>query len=140
MVAGLALAASGCGSITGAAGWQRVVGVIDIGGFPAPAPINLPAQIRAGVPFEATVVTWGSGSCTRPDGYERRLLADGLEITPFDRERVGPGVICTDDLRAYGRTVPIRLDTPGEATIRVVGHTNHPRTPTTYEVRVVVSP
>ncbi len=55
-------------------------------------------------------------------------------------ERVGPNVVCTADLRASPRTVPMRFDTPGEATIRVVGRTNHPRGAARYEVRVQVRP
>jgi hypothetical protein len=131
------LGAAGCGSVTGLAGWERVVGVIDIGGFPAPAPLQLPPVIRAGVAFEATVITWGSGSCTRPDGYELRVMENGWEVTPYDRERVGD-VVCTDDLRSYPRTVVLRFDESGERVIRVAGRTLHPSTPTFYETRVTV--
>lgn len=136
---GVALGTTACGSITGSLGWERVVGIIDIGSD-APLPtLELPETIRSGVPFTATVVTWGSGTCTRPAGAEVRHYEGGVEITPFDRWPVGEAV-CTDDLRPYPRSVEIRIDGAGEAVVRVVGRTLWPSEPTEHEVRVTVQP
>jgi hypothetical protein len=134
----LTISLTSCGSIMGSQWWERVVGVIDYGGFQAQPPIQLPEVIRSGEPFTATVVTWGSGTCTRADGAEVAVVEGGVEITPYDREKRGDGVICTDDLRAYPRTVTVRIETTGEAVIRVKGRTLHPSDPAVYETRVTV--
>jgi hypothetical protein len=110
--------AAGCSSILGSSGWERVPG--DIGNAIG-SPLQAPAEARQGVPFEITVTTYGSGSCTRPDGAETSVTGLLATVRPFDLERRGPNVACTADLRAYPRPVTLRFDEPGQATIRVIG-------------------
>jgi hypothetical protein len=117
--------------------WQRVVGVIEIGGD-QPPPLHLPAEVRAGVPFTAMVVTWGSGSCTRADGAEVVWSAAGAQITPYDREAVRG--VCTDDLRPYPREVTLRFEQPGETEVRVVGRPILTDEPVHFTVRITVLP
>lgn len=106
--------------------WERVVGVIEIGGE-HPPPVQLPESVEAGVPFNARVVTYGSGNCTKPNGAEVELIGSRAEIVPYDLEYRGPWkrgsyyVACTDDLAPYPREVSLQFDDPGDAEIRVLG-------------------
>lgn len=131
-LAGLALLA-GCGSVIDP-GWQREVGMTGDAG--TPPPITLPASAKRGVAFDATVTTFGSGSCTRADGAEVSVRGLVAEITPYDL--VNHGGICTADLRAFPRTVSLRFDEAGEATVRVNGRSGSQ--PVRYETRITVQP
>ena len=118
---------AGCELLTGPSGeWNRRIGVI-IPGSPEPWNYVLaaPEAVQAGVPFEVTVTTRDSRSCTRPSGAEvqYREEPDGpvAEITPYDLLREGEGVVCTADHYAFPRTVTLQFDAPGEATLRVRG-------------------
>ncbi|MDQ3555469.1 MAG: hypothetical protein M3409_01650 [Gemmatimonadota bacterium] len=133
------LVLAGCSSVLAPGGWERVVGVIDTGSAFSPAPIRLPDEVRKGVPFTATVVTYGSGSCTRADGADVKTAGLTADITPYDRERTG-NVICTGDLRPYSRTVTLRFDAAGEALIRVRGRSLRTDGPEQYETRISVQP
>lgn len=117
--------------------WRRVVGITSISPH-QPPPIRLPDTIRAGVPFTATVITWGSGSCTRPDGAEVRTSGLLVEVTPYDREATSG--VCTDDLRPYPREVSLRIDAAGEAVVRVIGRPILTTVPAVYEEQVLVHP
>lgn len=98
-----------------------------------PPPITLPATVKRGVSFDATVTTYGSSSCTRADGAEVQVRGLIAEVTPYDlTNRRG---ICTADLRAFPRTVSLRFDEAGEATVRVNG-----RSGARHEARITVQP
>jgi len=127
-----------CTSVLNPVRWERVIGITEIGGE-QPPPIQLPMVIRSGVSFPATVVTYGSGSCTRADGAEVRIIDAGLDITPYDREARG-NVNCTDDLATHTRVVTLRLDSPGEAVIRVTGRTLVSNVPSIHQITVNVVP
>jgi hypothetical protein len=87
---------TGCASLLGPAGWERVVGVIDTRSEFSPSPIQVPDVVSQGVPFTAVVVTFGSSSCTRADGGE-----DG------GRHRCGPSPLSgTHCHRWYWRFLP----------------------------------
>lgn len=130
---------TGCASLLEPHRWERVVGVIDIGGEISPSPIQVPDVVQKGVPFTATVVTYGSGTCTRGDGAEVQVTNLTAEITPYDLEARGE-VICTDDLVPYPRTVTLRFDTVGEAVVRVLGRPLNSDAPVQYETRISVQP
>ena len=118
---------AGCELLTGPSGeWNRRIGVI-IPGSPEPWNYVLaaPAAVQARVPFEVSVTTRGSRSCTRPSGadvqYREEPGGPVAEITPYDEYREGEGVVCTADLHGFARTVTLRFEAPGNATVRVRG-------------------
>lgn len=110
--------AVGCTSILGVTDWERVPG--DIGNSTG-AVLQAPTEARQGVAFQITVTTYGSGSCTRADGAETAVVGLLAVVRPFDLEKRGANVVCTMDLAPYSRSVTLRFDEAGEATIRVIG-------------------
>jgi hypothetical protein len=114
----LLLAACGGGTVF-EPGSRRVVGVIDVGGAGREA-LAAPDTVAAGAPFAVTVTTFGSSSCTRPDGAELEVRGLVAELVPYDREATGTRA-CTDDLRPFPRTVTVRFSAPGQATVRALG-------------------
>ena len=99
--------------------WNRVVGFIDNGGM-AVDPLILPDTIRAGVTFRATVSTFGSTGCIRPD--RSQVLATGLraEITPYDSAWSGSPP-CLPGWEGRSRSVDLTFATPGSALVRLHG-------------------
>ena len=133
--AAAAAALGACGGPT-AADAPRVVGVIGVDRGPPPAPA-LPDTVRAGVAFTVQVTTYGSGSCTRPDGATVQVAGLAAEVTPYDRDPVQAA--CTRDLRAYPRPAAVRFDAAGPAVVRVRGRASATSDSTlTVEARVVV--
>lgn len=111
----------GCGIVAPERGWTRVVGLIDVGGpdDPVQRSLEVPDTVQVGAPFTARVTTYGSGSCIQQDGAEVQRRNETVDVTPYDlRATIG---VCTDDLAPYPRPVELRFDTPGEATVRVLG-------------------
>jgi hypothetical protein len=84
--------------------------------------IGAPDTVRVGVPFQATVYTWGSGTvgCNAPDGTSLETVGQVVRIEVFVRVPGGESV-CTSDLRRYGQQVTATFRTPGVAIIRAVG-------------------
>ena len=137
---GVALGAAALGACGGPtdADALRVVGVISPGRG-APSAAAVPDTVRAGVPFEVRVTTYGSGSCTRPDGAAVRVAGLVAEVTPYDREPTRGA--CTDDIAAYPRPAAVRFDVPGQAVVRVIGRASRNSDSTvTAEARLVVVP
>jgi hypothetical protein len=101
------------------AAWHRAVGLIDNGGI-AFDPLIVPDTVRAGVAFTATVSTFGSTGCIRPDRSE--VQATGLEadITPYDSVWAGSPP-CLPVWEAYPRSVDLTFATPGAALVRLRG-------------------
>jgi hypothetical protein len=126
----------GCANLLPDYRWEREVGAIEIG-LAQPAPIRLPETVQRGVPFVATVATFGSGTCTRPDGAEVHVSGLIAEVTPYDLKATRGA--CTDDLVPYPREVSLRFDQAGEALVRVLGRTLRSE-PAQYEARLVVRP
>lgn len=125
--------------------WERVVGIVEIGGEQAP-PVEAPEAVAAGIPFTATVVTFGSGTCTRPDGAELEITGLEAEITPYDLEYRGPwekggyAIACTDDLAPYPREISLVFDEPGDAEIVVIGRPVLGDTLSEFRIGIVVHP
>jgi hypothetical protein len=94
--------------------------LIEIGGD-MPPPAQAPDAVRVGEHFTVTVVSYGSSSCTRPDGAEVRVNGLTAVITPYDEQAIGKGRVCTDDLRPYPRDVSLSFEEAGQALIRVIG-------------------
>src|SRR5262245_37669849 len=97
--------------------WERVVGWANplMSSIQA---IELPAQVVANQPFNVTIRTLGSSSCTRADGAEAAVDRSVALVTPYDRV-APPNTGCTRDMRAFPRTVSVTFASPGPATIRL---------------------
>jgi hypothetical protein len=99
--------------------WERAVGLVDNGGI-ALDPLIVPDTVRAGIPFTATVSTFGSTNCIRPD--RSRVQGSGLQadITPFDSVWSGSPP-CLPGWQGYPRSIELTFATPGKALVRLHG-------------------
>lgn len=99
---------------------ERVIGIIGIyQGKTTPGVLLVPDTVALGSTFKVTITTYGSSSCTRPNGAEV-IIKDGVaEIIPYDY-KITSG-FCTADLRAFPRDVQLRFGARGEALVRVQG-------------------
>lgn len=126
---------TGCSSVLGSdpTEWRREVGVLapELSSIQM---LRLPAQATTGSAFEITVTTVGSSTCTRADGAAVQVSGLVADVTPWDR--VAPvGMACTDDLAPFPRTVTLRFDVSGTATVRLRG-----RGGLSYEAKLPVAP
>ncbi len=96
---------------------QRVLGII---GEREDSENVFPAVVDAGSPFEVTVHTFGSGSCTRPDNTEVSVDGATAVISPYDI-RIHRDA-CTSDLRAFPHPLTLQFDSSGDAVIVLRGH------------------
>jgi hypothetical protein len=120
----------------------RVVGIISSGG-PGQPVIEAPDTVRLGIAFAATVNSFGSSSCTTPDGVKLTLEAAQARVIPFDRVPDSDEVACTADITAIPHPVELRFTEPGTATIvadGIVYGTNFERVRGTVSKTVVVVP
>ena len=85
---------------------------------PALGVITAPDTVTAGQPFQVTITTTGPSGCWRAAGAEKAVQGSLATITPFDRVE---GEVCTGALVSLPRSVELRFDTRGEATIRAYG-------------------
>jgi len=99
--------------------WVRVPGLV-LSGPPPLSSLIAPDTVVAGEPFQITVTTFGSSTCTQPDGYDLLLTSSRADIVPFDRTAVG-AIVCTDDLHSFPRTLLLTFTTVGQAEIQVEG-------------------
>lgn len=118
--------------------WRREVGRVEPALSSSPALLP-PMTVRAGVPFDVTVTTVGSSSCTRPDGVSVQVMGPVAELVPYDLE-LSAAAACTDDLRPFPRTVRVRFDVAGEAVVRLRARSLSADGPVTLEVPVRVAP
>jgi hypothetical protein len=102
-----------------AANFERLHGVVSTGLRAGEQLIGAPDTVTAGVPFTVVVTSFGSSSCTRPDGATLSVDGAVANITVWDRVQVSGG--CTDDLRAFPRDVTVQFSGAGTARIRVTG-------------------
>jgi len=113
----LASAALGCRS-PAEPGSRRVVAILENGGTGI-APVVMPDTVYVGVPFLATVTTFG-GACDHPDGSDvltRGLVAD---VTPYV-VLPPPETICIALLRASPQSTEVTFAAPGTGVVRVHG-------------------
>lgn len=85
---------------------------------PALGVITAPDTVTAGQPFQVTITTTGPNGCWRSAGAEKAVQGNLATITPFDRVE---GEVCTQALVSLPRSVEVRFDIRGEATIRAYG-------------------
>ena len=96
-------------------GSRRVVGTIDPS---AVGTILVPRSVTTGQTFVVSVGTNGGG-CVSPEGAEVRVSGLLAEIIPYDRVRTD--LPCDLALHWYPRDVLLRFDSPGLATIQIIG-------------------
>jgi hypothetical protein len=85
---------------------------------PAMGVITAPDTVTAGQPFQVTVTTAGPSGCWQAAGAEKAVQGNLATITPFDRVLDG---ICTQAVVSLPRSVEVRFDVRGQATLRVYG-------------------
>jgi hypothetical protein len=82
-----------------------------------------PDTVPVGTQFTVTVNSFGSSSCTHPDGADLTIVGGLATISPYDRVPAdGADVVCTADVAARPHPVLLRFTAPGSATIRVRGY------------------
>jgi hypothetical protein len=135
VIAGGLLLLAACSTGTGPDGWQRVVGRMEpeLSSIQA---VLMPAEAMVNVPFEVTLSTVGSSSCTRAAGALSSVAGRTAVITPYDLV-APPTTPCTRDLRAFPRTVSVKLTSTGEGLIRIRARGAEGR-PTTFDVTIPV--
>ena len=100
----------------------RVVGIISTGG-PGPVVIEAPDTVRLGAAFGAIVNSFGSSSCTTPDGVKLTLEPAQARVIPFDRVPADDGVACTADISPRPHPIELRFTELGTAAIVAEGMT-----------------
>lgn len=99
---------------------EQVVGTIP-NDAPEAEVIDAPDTATVNQPITLTINTYGSSSCTTPDGAQVEVNGLTATIKPLDRvPRPNSNVACTSDLAARPRPVEVTFAEPGEALIRVV--------------------
>jgi hypothetical protein len=82
------------------------------------AKVTVPATAERGQPFEVKVITVGGG-CVSEGPTRTRTQGMTAEVRPYDVHN--GSVVCTADVRLFEHTATLRFDTPGTATVRIVG-------------------
>ena len=116
------------GALAGAAGCsnpasldtRRVVGIIDPG--VQVATIEAPETVRLGARFTATVNSFGSSTCTSPDGVRLTRGPAEARVTPYDRVPADDNIVCTADIAPRPHPVELSFTEPGRATIVAQGY------------------
>ena len=81
--------------------------------------IIAPDTVGRAVSFAVVVNTFGSSSCTTPDGVALVITPQLARITPYDRIQTQGA--CTADYASRPHPVTVRFTDPGAATLRVIG-------------------
>jgi hypothetical protein len=110
---GLALLATGCGTIFGP-DEKRVIGIIGDG-----SAIEVPATVRAGQDFTVTIPTGWHNTCAREDGTEVQLRGASATVTPYDR--VTEGGMCGQAPERFTHVATLRFSEPGTAVVNIRG-------------------
>jgi hypothetical protein len=120
---GVLVGLAGCSILTGP-DTRRVIGLIDGSGTGIPT-IVAPDTVQAGSSFTATIHSFGSSSCTTPDGVTLTLLPSEARVTPYDRVPGDGPVACTTDFAPRPHPVQLRFTSTGPATIVALGQVFH---------------
>jgi hypothetical protein len=113
------------GACTNTAGIDQIrqPGIIESRYLHVPV-LTAPDSVTAGTPFNITVSTFGFSGCWTMDGTEVNTQAREALIQPYDLVREGERVACLQMPVILPRTVQLRFDEPGTATIVVQGVRN----------------
>ena len=115
----LLLAAAACGGRAPTEpSSRRVVGIID-NGDTGIAPLVVPDIVHVGVPFLATVTTFG-GACDQPDGSDVSTSGLVADVTPYDL-LPPPETVCIAVLRTSPRSIELMFAAPGTGVVRLHG-------------------
>ena len=83
--------------------------------------IDVPASASVGVPFQATVDTYGDG-CVSFESTDVSVREADADITPYDRRRIPRGdVACTLFLMHIPHEVSLTFASAGNKTVRIHG-------------------
>ena len=99
---------------------REITAIIDYYDDGSTGVISAPATVRAGQTFQVTITTFGGG-CERAGGTRVSVQGSVATISVYDFTVAGPAVSCTAMLKRLPRTVDLRFDAAGAATIRVEG-------------------
>jgi hypothetical protein len=91
-----------------------------IDGPPPFESLIVPPIVTQGVPFLVTASSFGSSNCTEVAGHESVIFATRAEIRLFDRIALDESG-CTQDLRAFTRTLIVEFTEAGAAEVVVIG-------------------
>jgi hypothetical protein len=105
-----------CSNLAGSDGARRA-GIIESRYLNVPV-LTAPESVTAGTEFQVTVTTFGFSGCWTEDGTDVSTGAGQAVIRPYDRITEGA---CTQMTVKLPRTVQLRFDQPGTATIVVQG-------------------
>jgi PPE-repeat protein len=123
ILTGVLVVFAGCSIITGP-DTRRVIGTIDASGTGIPT-IVAPDTVQAGSSFTATIHSFGSSSCTTPDGVALTLLPSEARVTPYDLVPADGPIACTADFAPRPHPVELRFTSTGPATIVALGQVFH---------------
>ena len=84
------------------------------------AQVTLPDTAKRLQPITVTITSYGGGCISQ--GETDVAVSDlQAEIRPYRYEVVGPGVICTLELRVFEHVATLQFAKSGTATVRVLG-------------------
>ena len=89
-------------------------------GTPPMTSLIAPETAQRGVSFAITASTFGSSSCTHPNGYSLAVTASRIEVRLYDNYDPSNNP-CTADLRRFPREVLLRIDEVGTVRLVVTG-------------------
>ena len=120
-VLGAAVLVGGC-SIFEDGGTHRVVGQILVDSTMGPflRTIVAPDSVGPDSTLTITINSFGSSSCTQPDGVDSTSTPAGVRIVPYDRVPTG-AVACTADFASRPHPVTLTVPSTGALVIRAVG-------------------
>ncbi len=123
-VALVALLGAGCGRAGSSDSEpERQIGIIRSEYLHSPA-LVAPDTVAAGATFAVTVTTLGNDNCWQAAGAEVTRDPQHARIVPYDRV---VGQACFQALVELPRTVELRFNAPGTATLIVEGRTDGPK-------------
>lgn len=125
--------------------FERVLGIVDYGEGTSDV-VQPPDEVRAGEPFEVTVLTYGGGCMRAGDSVtDTAVVSVGnvATITPYDYEVAADDVPCAAYLTRYTHIATLQFVQPGEGVLRIEGlreaaDTDFVGIPTTIERRIHV--
>ena len=111
----------------------EVLGTVQF--YEEPVLVQAPDTVDAGASFTVSVRTWGGGCVSEGP---TRVSRDGstVRVEPIDIEVLAE--VCTSELASFMHTGEVTLESPGEATLQIVGRRLPADEITTLERTVVV--
>jgi hypothetical protein len=92
------------------------IGLLEVQG--AGQQVQVPLDAVVNEPFRVELKTWGDG-CFSLERTDVETTVDEVQITPFDRRKLGSG--CPTILNGFDHGQTIMFDSSGNKTVRIVG-------------------